>query len=67
MPMAMECPFFKREEKLKLSCEGAKLKFPDKDARSEFVLGYCANSYNWRKCPIAHCLENYYLGRSDVG
>lgn len=61
MPMAMQCPFFKREDNLTLRCEGAKLKFPDKDARLEIVLGYCANSYNWRKCPIAHCLENYHF------
>ena len=57
----MECPFYKRVKFLTLSCEGATLKFPDVDARSEFVLGYCANSYNWRKCPIAHYLENYYF------
>ncbi len=61
MPMAMQCPFFKRDNNLVLYCEGAKLMFPDTDARSEFVLGYCANSHNWRKCPIAHCLENYYF------
>ncbi|MBQ3022738.1 MAG: hypothetical protein IJD91_05410 [Clostridia bacterium] len=65
MPMVMECPFYKRDNYLKLSCEGASLKFPDKDARSEFLLGYCANSYNWRKCPIAHCLENYYFRKDE--
>ena len=41
MPMAMQCPFFKRDNNLILYCEGAKLMFPDTDARSEFVLGYC--------------------------
>lgn len=61
MPMKMECPFFKRNNKHTFYCEGATLKFPDADARSEFVLGYCANSFNWRKCPIAHCLENYHF------
>ena len=61
MAKEMYCPFFKREKKLILRCEGATLKFPDKEARSEFVLGCCANVYGWRKCSIAHCLENYYF------
>ena len=60
MPMKMECPFFEKERKLKLTCEGGVLKFPDADARSEFLLGYCSHAHAWRKCPIAHCLENYY-------
>lgn len=61
----MQCPFYKRDSYLKLHCEGGSLKFPDADARSEFVLGYCANNYSWRKCPIAHCLENYYFRKED--
>ena len=65
MPMLMECPFYKRDSYLKLHCEGAAIKFPDKDARSEFLLNYCANSYSWRKCPIAHVLENYYFRKDD--
>ena len=65
MPMMMQCPFYKRDTYLKLSCEGGTLKFPDADARSEYVLGYCANSYNWRKCPIAHMLENYYFRKEE--
>ena len=63
--MRIECPFYKKEICLKLYCEGGTIKFPDKDARSEFVLAYCTNSYNWRKCPIAHCLENYYFRKED--
>lgn len=65
MPMMMQCPFYKRDSYLKLYCEGASLKFPDADARSEFVLGYCANSCNWRKCSVAHCLENYYFRKEE--
>ena len=61
MPMRMECPFFKKEVGLKLSCEGGILKFPDMDARREFVLENCSHNYKWRKCSIAHCLENYYF------
>ncbi len=65
MQMMMQCPFFKKDASLKLSCEAATIKFPDRDARSEFILGYCANNYAWRKCPIAHCLENYYFRKED--
>ena len=65
MPVIMQCPFYKKEDALKLRCEGATIKFPDGDARSEYVLGYCANSYCWRKCPIAHCLENYYFRKEE--
>lgn len=65
MTMAMECPFYKYERNLKLSCECASLKFPDKDARSEFILDYCSNPIGWRKCPIAHYLENYYFRKEN--
>ena len=65
MPIIMQCPFYKKDESLKLHCEGGVLKFPDADARSEYVLGYCANNYCWRKCPIAHCLENYYFRKEE--
>ena len=65
MPMVMQCPFYKRDSYLKLSCEGCSIKFPDADARSEFVLAYCANNYNWRKCPVAHFMENYYFRKEE--
>lgn len=65
MPMSMECPFYKRSNGLTVYCEGAKLNFPDGTARSELVLGYCSHSTNWRKCPIAHCLENYYFRKEE--
>lgn len=66
MSTTMQCPFFKKENCLKLYCEGGTLKFPDVIARSEHILGYCANDYNWRKCPIAHYLENYYFRKEDL-
>lgn len=65
MEIKMICPFYKRDNYLTFHCEGARIKFPDAYARSEFLLGYCANSHNWRKCPIAHCLENYYFRKED--
>lgn len=58
--MLYQCPFFKRGEYLRLDCEGGVLSFPDKEARVEYVMSFCANPINWKKCSIAHCLENYY-------
>lgn len=60
MPLIMQCPFFRKNESLKLHCEGAIVNFPDKEARKEYVTDYCANSINWHKCTICRNLENYY-------
>ena len=60
MPLIMQCPFFKRNEALKLHCEGGVISFPDKDAGKDYLTGYCANNINWRKCTICHNLEDYY-------
>lgn len=60
MPLIMQCPFFKKNEQLRLQCEGGMVKFPDKEARTEYLTDYCANSINWNKCTICRNLENYY-------
>ncbi len=60
MAIVMQCPFFKKSDKLNLHCEGGVLKFPDGKARTEYVVNYCANSIHWSKCSICHNLENYY-------
>ena len=65
MPMIIQCPFYKRESCLKLYCESASLKFPDAPARNEYVRDYCANNINWKKCSIAHALENYYYRKEE--
>lgn len=66
MPLIMQCPFYRKNDSLKLLCEGGIIKFPDKEARKEYVTDYCANSINWHKCSICHSLENYYERREDV-
>ena len=60
MPIVMQCPFFKKNDSLELCCEGGKLSFPDALARREYVVEYCANEIQWRKCSICKNLENYY-------
>lgn len=60
MPMIFQCPFYKRDNYLKLYCEGGTVKFPDAPARTEYVRGFCANHITWQKCTIAHNLQLYY-------
>ena len=59
MKLLLQCPFFKRQEALTFNCEGATIKFPDKEARREYLESYCANPINWKRCSLAHCMENY--------
>ena len=66
MPIVMNCPFMLKDKGLNIHCEGAKLKFPDNDARREFVRSYCAHSYNWAQCQISKYMRNYY-DRKDEG
>jgi hypothetical protein len=63
----MHCPFFKSEKLLRLSCEGAALKFPDKEARKEHIGLHCANRKGWHDCAIAKMLMNYYDRKDDQG
>ena len=60
MPMIIQCPFYKRDSYLKLGCECATIKFPDMEARTQYMRQYCGNHINWPKCSIAHCMQNYY-------
>ena len=66
MPIVMQCPFFKKNDSLKLHCEGGIISFPDKEARRDYVVNYCANELYWHKCTICRNLENYYE-RKDAG
>lgn len=66
MPIRIECPFYKKDNNFSLTCEGAKIKFPDLDACREFIRSYCAHSYNWRQCQISKYMQQYY-DRKDEG
>lgn len=65
MPMAMQCPFFKRDCYLKLYCEAGTVKFPDWQGRGEYVESFCANARNWKNCTLAPMLEKYYERKED--
>lgn len=55
------CPFFQQDRgNGRVSCEGAQLKFPDKEARREFVYRLCAHPDGYKECPLRVALEHYY-------
>ena len=60
MPIVVQCPFFSKEVGLKTNCEGGAIKHPDKTARKDYMLTYCASDIGWKKCTLAKSLNNYY-------
>ena len=55
------CPFFLQDRgNGRVSCEGASLKFPDKEARREFVYRLCAHPEGYKACRMRMALEHYY-------
>ena len=55
------CPFFLQDRgNGRVSCEGASLKFPDKEARREFVYRLCAHPDGYKECRLRVALEHYY-------
>ena len=55
------CPFFLQDRgNGRVSCEGASLKFPDREARREFVYRLCAHPEGYKECRMRLALEHYY-------
>lgn len=54
------CPFYTKEAKNKLYCEGGTIKPPDNEARREIVYKYCASMEDYKNCTIYQMLMNYY-------
>ena len=55
------CPFFLQDRgNGRVSCEGASLKFPDREARREFVYRLCAHPEGYKECRMRMALEHYY-------
>lgn len=58
MPRVYICPFFSKEQKkCVLTCDAARLKMPDKETFTAFVIRYCAGE--WRHCTLAQALLWY--------
>ena len=53
-----KCPYYSRDYRDHLNCEGAKLKLP-KEVLDEYTRRYC-RSEEWRRCPIARALTLHY-------
>lgn len=60
------CPFFKRDERLCVYCEGGQVRFYDLRCRNEYINRYCATVPGWKSCTIAGYLVHYYE-RKDAG
>ena len=55
------CPYFVRERSPGiLSCECARMKFPDRDSRREIVYRYCAHPQGYKACMLKQALDHYY-------
>ena len=55
------CPFFKQDRgNGRVSCEGANFRFPDKEARREYVYRFCADTDGYKTCPLQVVLDHHY-------
>ena len=55
------CPYFARERSHGVvTCECARLKFPDRDSRREIVYRYCAHPEGYKACMLKQALDHYY-------
>lgn len=63
-----QCPFYSGNSKLRIRCEGAQLRYRDKQAMDEYAARYCANRANgWHDCSVACGLLEYYSREEDDG
>ncbi len=55
------CPYFRKEQSGgKVYCEGATLRFPDRQARRDIVYRFCAHPDGYNDCPLKQALDGYY-------
>lgn len=55
------CPYFTRERSHGVvSCECARLKFPDLESRREIVYRFCAHPEGYKACMLKQALDHYY-------
>lgn len=56
------CPYFTRDygSSLRVSCECARFKFPDKETRREIFYGLCAHPEGYKTCPIKVAMDHHY-------
>lgn len=53
------CPYYRRDYKDRMSCEGGRVQMPSVPLTREYMAQYCA-SQNYRNCTLARVLTQYY-------
>lgn len=68
MAYAIMCPYMKTiKDGLEMSCECARFRFPDKQARRDVIYGVCAHPTAWQTCTFKLVLDKYYYERKYSG
>lgn len=61
-----KCPYLNNAIHGKsISCEFASIKPPDKQARAEFLDGFCGGGDSYLDCPFYQILDSYYKRKYD--
>lgn len=61
------CPFFKRDERMSVHCEGGQVRFDHWTIRNLYINQYCASVSGWEMCTIAKSqLWKYEKEKTDV-
>lgn len=50
------CPFYRRDEKMCIRCDGGAVSFLDHIELAEFADRHCASAKGWRDCTLAKML-----------
>ena len=61
------CPFYSKHNGNKLYCEGAIIKFPNKESKPEWINNNCSHEENYKVCPIYKMLLTHYDNLYDGG
>lgn len=53
------CPYYTRDYKDHMSCEGGRVEFPSVKATRDYMARYCASN-EWESCTLARALTEHY-------
>ena len=65
MPKTWSCPFWRREEPLRVYCEAGRIEFADAAARLDYIDRHCAAVPGWEDCSLAQNLCRHYERRRN--
>lgn len=58
MPITIQCPFYRADRDLRITCEVGRQRWPDMQAKRIYLREYCAG--DWRRCSLAQAMQKYY-------